>query len=138
MRSPLAVLVIALLAGVLLAGCGGAPADDTSDFSGAEKEVAGVIEDLQAAADEDAPKRVCDDLLAQALTRELGDRCPQAMAQAFDDADTSEIAVQDVRISGATARARITVGTEDDEELLELVREGDVWRIARFAGPVQS
>lgn len=140
MRTRLVALPIALLSGALIAGCGGAPANDTSEFTGAEAEVAEVIEDLQTATDEDAPQRVCEDLLARSLTQELGNGCERAIEQAFDDTDTSELAVEDVTVSGTTARARVTVGSadEDVQEMVELTREGNVWRISRFAGPVQN
>jgi hypothetical protein len=138
MRRPLAVLLAAMLSATVAAGCG-AGAGDTAEFEGEEAKVAEVVEDLQAAADEDEARRVCTDLLAREVAQQLGDRCTEAIDQAFDEADTSQLAVEDVRISGTTARARVSTGTDDeDEELVELVREGNVWRIARFAGPVEG
>ena len=130
--------VIALTAVVFAAGCGAAESD-APDLSGPEQQVADVIEDLQSAADEKAPRRVCTDLLSRELAQQLGDGCIRAMEQAFDDADTSQLGVEDVRVSGSTARVRITTGTGDeDEELVELAREGEAWRITRFAGPAPT
>ena len=136
MRRPLAIL--ASLAVLGLAGCG-AEAEEAPELTGPEEDVAQVLEDLQTAADEDAPRRVCTDLLARELSRQLGNRCTEAMAQAFEDADTSQIEVRDVRVSGSTARARISTGSDDEnQEMIELVREGGVWRIREFGGPVRN
>ena len=131
--------VIALVSALLAAGCG-AQAEDAPDLSGPEEQVAEVVEDLQVAADENAPRRVCTDLLARSLREQLGSRCTAAMEQAFEDADTSQLDVQDVRVTGTTARVRIGTGTDEgeDEELVELAREGDAWRITRFAGPAPT
>ena len=128
--------VTVLLAALATAGCG-AQQSDSADLSDDEQEVAAVLTDLQTAAEEDAPRRVCTDLLARDVARRLGAGCTRAVEQAFAGSDTFTVTVQDVRIAGDRARARIATGTsDDDEELVELVREGDVWRIARFAGPV--
>jgi hypothetical protein len=135
-------LTTALLLALAAAGCGAQTTTDAPEFSGTEEDVAQVVEDLQEAAQDNAQgtaaTRVCRQLLARELTAELGDRCPQAIEQAFDDTDTTELVVRDVTVSGDSARARITAGTQDeDSEMVELVREDDAWRISRFAGPVQ-
>jgi hypothetical protein len=124
-----------LLAALATAGCG-AQQSEPAELSGDEQQVADVLADLQTAAEEDAPRRVCTDLLARDVARRLGAGCTRAVEQAFAGSDTFTVSVEDVRIAGPRARARISTGVEDEEELVELVREGDVWRIARFAGPV--
>ena len=127
------LLPLALLA-ALAAGCGAA-GDSGQDFSDAEQDVAEVVEDLERAASEDEPRRVCTQLLAQATARELGAGCSQAVEQAIERADTFAMSPEDVRISGATARVRVATGRDEDEtEIIELVRERDAWRIRAFAG----
>jgi hypothetical protein len=129
MRRPLASCLILLL---LAAGCGGA-ATSEGDFEGAEAEVARAVEDLQKAATDGEEGRICRDLLAAELARAAGD-CEAAVQQAIDDADTNELSVQDVRVSGETARARVETGTREKQtESYELVREGDSWRVSSFA-----
>jgi hypothetical protein len=136
MRRPILTL-LALLAATA-AGCGQTNAP-SQDFSGAEEDVAEVVEDLQVAAQEDETRRICTDLLSGALSRRLGDRCPQVVAAALDDTDTFEVSADSVRIAGQRARVRVTTGRDgDEEELLVLVNERGDWRIDEFAGPVRS
>jgi hypothetical protein len=126
----------ACLAAVAVAATGcTSSTDSSSDFSGEEKKVAETIEDLQDAAVQREPGRVCDDVLASALVRRLGRRCSDVVKQAFDDTDDPDLTVTDVRISGRTARARVEVGRDKEEATtLELVRERDEWRISSFGG----
>ena len=129
MRLPLATCLTLLVA---LAGCGGA-ADSSGDFTGAEAEVATVIEDLQEAATDGEERRICLQLLSKDLAESAGD-CNAVVQQALDEADTNELTVQDVRVTGTTARARVETGTREQQtETFELVREGDSWRISSFA-----
>jgi hypothetical protein len=128
-RLPLSLL--AVLA-ALAAGCGAA-ASSTGDFEGAEREVAQVVEDLEEAATEDEPRRVCTQLLARPVAQRLGRNCVRVVQRAFDQADTYALTVDDVRVTGTRARARILTGRDEDEdeaETLELVREGNGWRLA--------
>jgi len=132
---PRSIALAAVLAATL-AGCGTAASSD-EDFEGAEADVAQVVEDLEEAASENEPRRVCTALLATEVSRELGGGCIQAVENAFDDADTPALSVTSVRITGDRARARVRPGLDEDrdaDEILELVRESGDWRIARFAG----
>jgi hypothetical protein len=123
------LLPLALLAAVA-AGCG-TTSGSSGDFQGAEREVADVIEDLETAATEDEPRRVCTQLLARALTRQLGADCSRTIERAFDRADTFALSAEDVTVSGTRARARVSIGRdEDQQETVELVRESGGWRIA--------
>lgn len=125
---PLLAAPLALLAAVA-AGCG-APTSSAGDFEGTEKDVAQVVEDLQTAASEDEPKRVCDDLLSPKLTSRLGDRCEDAVQAGFDDADTSELIVDSVRVTGTTARAQVFVGADEErKELMTFEKAGENWKI---------
>jgi hypothetical protein len=46
--------------------------------------------------------------------------------------------VVDVRITGATARARVESGRDGDQvETIELERVGRAWKISRLAGPLR-
>jgi hypothetical protein len=133
MRRSLAAVLLTLVA-ALAAGCG-TTTDSAADFEGSEQDVANVVEDLQTAAADDEAETVCRRLLSAALTRQLGGGCTRAIDQAFDDADSFELGADSVRVTGQTARAQIIAGSEEQpRELLEFVREGDSWRISRFAG----
>lgn len=135
MRAP--TLLVALLAALVLAACGES-ADGTGDFEGTEADVAQVVEDLQTAAQEDEPGRVCRNLLAATFVRSLGESgvdCRRAVTLALNDADGFDLEVRDISVNGSQATARVASGAGDSAEqgTLRLVREGDNWRIADIA-----
>ena len=126
------LVVLALL--LLLAGCG-ASNDSAGDFSGAEQDVARAIEDLEEAAQEDEPRRICDALLARDLRAKLGSDCEGRIQKALDQTDTFALTVESVRVSGTTARARVETGVDEEQiEVVELVREGDAWKLSGLPG----
>ena len=132
-------LLLALLAALALAvtGCG-AQTDSAGDFDGAERDVANTIEDLEEAGQEDEPRRICDALLAKKLVdaiRENGGDCVKAVDKALDQADTFTLTVEDVRITGTTARARVETGVDEEKvQTLELVKEGRDWKLSGLPG----
>jgi hypothetical protein len=132
------VLVIFLLVAIALAGC--TAASSTGSFSGAEKDVANAIEDLQTAAQRDDETRICRDLVARPVLDKLRTRtpprpCTAVVAQALDDQDSTELTVKDVRVTGTTARARVELGRDKDRStVMTLRREGSAWKIETFAG----
>ena len=128
---------LAVLATVAV-GCG-APTSSTADFEGTEQDVAEVIENLQQAATDDAPERVCETILSPKLTSRLGDRCEDAVEAGFDDADTSELIVDSVRVTGNTARAQVFVGADEErKELMTLEKDGDRWKITSLGEEIRS
>ncbi len=130
MRRALATCLTLLLAA---AGCGGT-GSSAGDFEGAEAQVATAIEDLQEAATEGEERRICRQLLAEQLASSAGD-CNAVVDEAREGADTNDLTVEDVRVSGETARARVESGTREKQtETCELVREGGSWRISAFGG----
>ena len=136
---PRRVLLLIALSALVAAGCGSS-SDSSSDFEGEQQRVAQVVEDLQEASVEDEPRRVCQSLLApQAVARIGRGKCVAAVDAALKDADTYELDVKDVRISGTTARARVESGRDGDQvETIELVKVGRDWKIARFGEPAQT
>jgi predicted small secreted protein len=125
---------LAMLLAALVAGCG-TTGGSSGDFEGAEQDVADAIEDLETAASEEEPRRVCTQLLAQSLARQLGADCSRAVEQAFDRADTFALSAEDVTVTGTTARARVSIGSDDDQtQVVGLVRERNGWRIATLPG----
>jgi hypothetical protein len=132
MRAPL--LLAVLLLALLLAACGQA-GDSTGDFEGTQADVAQVVEDLQAAAQDEDPERICRTLLARSYVQQLEERglaCRDAVGAALDDADGFELEVRDVAVQGDRATARVASGTGEaaEQSTVRLVREGDNWRIS--------
>ena len=135
MRVPL--LLAALLVALALAACG-QTGGSAGDFEGTEADVAQVVEDLQTAAQEDEPDRICRNLFARSLVQQLEQRqvsCREAVGRALDDADGLELEVRDVSVSGDRATARVASGTGETavQSTVQLVREGDNWRISQVA-----
>ncbi len=118
-----------------LAACGAEPRDSAKEFTGAERAVAAAVEDLESAARDDDTDAVCTKLLAESLLTSLQQRdttCKSAVKDAFDDADSVDLTVDDVTIRGETASAKVTSGTGSNQrtDTLELEKVGAGWRIS--------
>jgi hypothetical protein len=133
---PVAALLLAVA--LLAAGCGGQQASSSEEFQGAEREVAQTVERLGEAGDEGRTREICAQLLATTVVerlRESDQDCERVVARALDQADTYDLEVQDVRVDGERARARVQAGgDEDNVDVIELVRQGGRWRITSLGG----
>ncbi len=130
-----AVLVPALLALLLAAGCG-QTGGSAGNFEGDEQAVADAVEALQEASADRDERRICRALLTTEVSRALGD-CERTIGAVLDDADTYELVVQDVRLEGRDrARARVQSGGDEDRtRVITLAREGGGWRVADLGTP---
>ena len=134
MRRPLVTCFLALA--LALSACGsGAPRDSAEDFGGQERAVADAVEAMETAARDDDPTELCTKLLSERLLSTLeqqGTNCTTAVRDAFEDASSKDLTVEDVTISGTTATAKVTSGTGSNEktDTLELERAGSTWRIS--------
>lgn len=132
MRTTLAACLLALL----LSACGSTtPRDSAEKFSGADKAVAAAVEGMEEAAREDDPERLCTQLLSAKLLATLteqGTNCTTAAREAFRDASSKDLTVEDVSINGDTATAKVTSGTGSNEksDTLRLEKAGAGWKIA--------
>jgi len=136
-RSLVAVCALA----IAVAGCGASAKDSTKDFKGDERAVATAIEAIEKAARKDDPGKVCRELLSKSLLAALekkGTNCMTGVKEGFDDADSLDVAVDDVKISGETATAKVTsgrAGADQKTDTLNLVRDGAVWKISSLGAP---
>jgi hypothetical protein len=133
--------VVALLATLALGACGSSNDDSAEDFAGERRVVAAAVEDLQEAGRKGDAGKICRELLASAVTTRLNrgaDDCEAAVKRQIEDADTFELTVESVQITGTRATARIkSTGGEDDKDrfdTLVLVKERSSWRVADLAG----
>ena len=129
MRPALLLCVLAFS----LAACGAEPRDSAKEFTGEQRAVAAAVEDLESAARDNDSEAVCTKLFAQRLLSTLeGTDCVAAVEDAFQDADAMELTVDEVTISGDTARAKVTSGTGSSKktETLLLEKVGAAWRIS--------
>jgi hypothetical protein len=131
MRPALLLCVLALT----LASCTAAPRDSAKDFKGDERAVAQAVEDLETAARKNDGDAACTKLFAQQLLATIkakGTNCKSAVKEAFKDADSTDLSVKDVTITGTKARATVTSGSGGKKrtDTLELEKTGAAWRIS--------
>lgn len=140
-------LVAALLAaGALLStGCAASSKDSTSDFTGESRAVATTVEDFQDAARKGDEEKICNDLLAASLVQRIeangsGGKgsCPDRLNESLRDADTFELQVKKVAVTGTTAVATVRSegGQDPNTRQVRLAKEGTPsrWRISQIGG----
>jgi hypothetical protein len=128
-------LLTAVLGSLVLTACGAAGSSSSGDFKGTQGEVAQVVEDLQKAAGDDNAGEICVNLLATDLLDALKTKsinCAKAVDTALDAVDSTELKTDSVRVTGATATARVTSGSGDGSSThtMRFVRDGRNWKIA--------
>jgi hypothetical protein len=85
-------------------------------------------------------RALCRDLLARRLVarlRAVGLPCEQALSRALGPVDRPSLKVQEVKVSGNTALARITTtarGQRPSRDTIRLVEQDGSWRIAALSG----
>jgi outer membrane lipoprotein-sorting protein len=131
-------LALLLVAAGLVSGCGAAATTKSAkNFSGAQKDVATTIDDLQSAASKSDQAKICKDLLAGSLISTIqsgGQTCTTAISHALDDADTFNMTVKSVTVNGTTATAVVDSKHKSTPDTFRLVNEGGTWKIASFGG----
>jgi Putative lumazine-binding len=131
-------LALVLAAAGLATGCGSTGSNSSSDFTSAKQPVAQAVEDLESAARKSDEATICTDLLASDLIktiRSTGQSCPQAISDALDDADTFDLTVKSVTVSGNSATAVVQSKEKTPaDDTFKLVKEGGRWKIASLGG----
>jgi hypothetical protein len=128
-------LSLALAAALLLAGCT-QRTTASNTFKGTEKAVAQVVLDLSEDAQRGRQADVCGQILTDRLQQAVaGDSsCDSEVKKAFEDADVTQIEVDDVSISGnrATVDVHSDAGDKTVRRTFGLLRENGEWRIDSF------
>jgi len=135
LRPMLRRLLSPTLAALLLAGCGAGAESSTDDFSGEDKRVAQVVEDLQAAGETGDAEEICSRILSAQLVDRLkadGSSCTQELDEALGDADDFELDVERVQVMGTRATATVSNG-DGRPQTVQLVRERRGWRVAELS-----
>ena len=130
------VAVTLACATLALSACGASDTSSVERFRGAEREVAQVIEDLEAAGRSKDAEEICGRLVSRELAEQLaadGRTCVQEMDKAASDADEFDFDVRDVTVSGTTARAQVREGDDGPTATFELAREGGGWRVTSLS-----
>lgn len=119
-----------LLLALAVSACG-ATGGSEAELVGEERRVADAVEDLGEAGTERETRRICRQILAPPLAARLGSGCEARIEDALDAADSFSLEVEDVRIAGTRAFARVQSGPQEaDDRRVELVRVGAAWRIS--------
>ena len=126
--------LLALLGGPLLGGlsaCGGRESDETR--------VRTTLTDFGQAIARKDYQRICDDLFSEALVAEVERSLPCEVALRRSELESlrqPKLEVRSVRVQGRQASARIrstAMGQPASDDTVQLVREGESWRIASLA-----
>jgi hypothetical protein len=122
---------------LLLAGCGG-EASSAGEFEGEQRAVAEAVEEIQTAAERRDAEKLCRELLAKDLrdkAADAGTSCDKAMEKAVEDADSFDLDVEKVEVSGTTATVTVNgdAGEKRRSATVEMVKEDGRWRAASFS-----
>jgi hypothetical protein len=132
-RTPMTAALVLTLA---LAGCSTA-GSSSSKFSGAQGDVAKVVSDLAQAGQRKDAQKICTQIIAQSLVRQIGaagTTCQAEMKKAIDDADDFDLTVQRVNVHGSQATAVVKRGKTGPTATFKFVRQQGSWRATSFGG----
>jgi Putative lumazine-binding len=131
-------LALLLAAAGLATGCGGSGGNSAADFSGVKQDVATTVDDLESAAKKSDEAKICTDLLTPALIAQLraADKssCNTAIHDAIKDADTFDMTVKTVNVTGDNATAVVDSKHGSSNDTFTLEKVGGRWKISSFGG----
>jgi hypothetical protein len=126
----------AVVGASLAVGCGGdddGGSNNADRYEGDERDVAALVDDFAEAGRDGDGGRVCDEIFAVALTRnverEAGQSCETEVEENLPEGDY-ELEVDAVDVKGTTATANVT-DQDDNRSVLHIVKSGAEWRILR-------
>jgi len=123
------LLVIA--AALALSACGTASTSNDVKFTGAQKDVADLVDKLATAGQRHDASTICNDILSKQLVAELktaGGDCESEMKDAIADATDYDLQVRSVKIDGNNATAQVRQGDKGKVATFTFVKEGGGWR----------
>jgi hypothetical protein len=134
---PVPALLSAAVAALALAGCSAqSKSKAADDYSGDQKAVATIVDDLVNNASKKDGKAICDGVLARSLVDQLQANkrsCADIVNDQLDDASNFDLKVKKVTVTGNTATVATTsdFGSADDSpRTLKLVKQDNDWRIS--------
>jgi hypothetical protein len=144
-RAACAALAVAAACGAL--GCG-ADQEGGGDGGGggptAEQQVRTVVAKFGIATRQKDYQEICDNLLSDELVAKIegvGLPCESALQRGLGDVRAPTLEITQVSIGQGRALVSIhttAAGQSPSDDALQLVREGDEWKIASLAAPQQG
>jgi hypothetical protein len=142
-RAACAALAVAACCGAL--GCG---ADEEGGGGGGgptpEQQVRAVVAKFGIATQHKDYQEICDNLLSDELVAKIesvGLPCEGALQRGLGDVRAPTLEITQVSIQHGRALVGIhttAAGQDPSDDALQLVREGDEWKIASLAAPQQA
>jgi hypothetical protein len=129
------LLVIA--AALTLSACGTASSSSDVKFTGAQKDVADLVDKLATAGQRHDASTICNDILATQLVKELktaGGDCESEMKDAISDATDYDLQVRSVKVTGNNATAQVRQGDKGKVATFTFVKEAGGWRATALGG----
>src|SRR3954451_22064927 len=127
-RTALAAAVLALT----FSACGTSAPRQESKFKNSDQAaIAKLVDDLAAAGRAKNAEKICTEILAKQLVDELksaGGDCVQEMNRAIKDASDYDLQVDDVKVNGSTATARVRQGKTKKIATFSFIKEKGGWR----------
>lgn len=132
-------LVAGIALALAIAGCtqSGGGSGSADKFTGAEADVAKVVDDLQTDGERKNADGICTDILSQSLVKQLdaaGTSCVVEMDKAIKDADSFDLTVRDVAVTGNHATAKVQQGDDGPTATFEFVKESNRWKATDLGG----
>jgi hypothetical protein len=132
------LLVLISAAALALSACG-TSSSSSSDvkFSGAQQDVANVVDKLATAGRRGDAATICNDILAKQLLAQLktaGGNCETEMKNAIRDASDYDLQVRSVKVTGSNATAQVRQGKHGQVATFTFVKEGSAWRASALGG----
>ena len=137
----LTALALLSLCPLTVAACG--TTTSTAGFKGTEHDVAQTVANLQSDITAGEQKKVCERDLAAPVVTKLGgeSRCESTIKDQISEIDNTELEVESVKLSGATATAQVKSvygGKKRRKATVSLAEEGGKWKIASLAPPPKA
>jgi hypothetical protein len=129
------LLVIA--AALALSACGTAQKSSDATFTGAQKDVADVVDKLATAGQRHDASTICNDVLSKQLLTQLktaGGDCESEMKDAIADATDYDLQVRSVKVTGNNATAQVRQGDDGKVATFTFVKENGGWRASALGG----
>ena len=129
------LLVIA--AALTLSACGTASTSKDVKFTGAQKDVADLVDKLASAGQRHDAATICNDILAKQLLTQLksaGGDCKTEMKDAISDATDYDLQVRSVKVDGDNATAQVRQGDHGKVATFTFVKENGGWRASALGG----